>query len=498
MVSNRCAKVLGVIVGLSMLPLYLIARYAFPSADDFVHLGVTANAWAQTNSITEVIAAGWENTLNRFWEWQGNFSYILIDLQPASFGEQYYGLTAVITLTMLIIGMLFFTRVLLHGYMKASNSTCWIISLLMLFLAIQYMYEPVEGMYWHPGAFGYTFFYAIGLWMNGLLLKMIKSTTVRRQILCFIPAVILAPIVGGSNYSTALVSAMLIFILICYTVMKKQRQNTVFLMIVFFMLIVALMVSILAPGNALRQQTVGEASVIKGFITSVVYAVYSMANATTVPALLVWLFIAPLIYRLAKSSKQDFSHPLWATVLLFGLYAALGMPCFYALGFSIPERNINLIYFSYYPVVLCAMYYLMGWFSHKFAGKESPLPIITLYEKRFGTVFTVFCLMFALSCGGQMIVGKGEDGGLAIDRMPAGLSAAYSMLTGEAQEYHAQMLERAEICRSAPGEDVVLPPLTAEPWVLTYLDITEDPTDWKNTAMAEYYGNASVRLQPTP
>ena len=98
------------------------------------------------------------------------------------------------------------------------------------------------------------------------------------------------------------------------------------------------MVSIMAPGNALRQQTVGEASVIKGFITSVVYAVYSMANATTVPVLLVWLFIAPLIYRLAKSSKQDFSHPLWAIVLLFGLYAALGMPCFYALGFAIPER----------------------------------------------------------------------------------------------------------------------------------------------------------------
>lgn len=91
-----------------------------------------------------------------------------------------------------------------------------------------------------------------------------------------------------------------------------------------------------------------------------------------------------------------------------------------------------------------------------------------------------------------------EDGGLAIDRMPAGLSAAYSMLTGEAQEYHAQMLEYAEICRSAPDEDVVLPPLTAEPWVLTYLDITENPTDWKNTAMAEYYGNASVRLQSNP
>lgn len=84
------------------------------------------------------------------------------------------------------------------------------------------------------------------------------------------------------------------------------------------------------------------------------------------------------------------------------------------------------------------------------------------------------------------------------DRMSAGLNATYSILTGEVQEYHARMVERAEICRSELGDDVVLPPLTAEPWVQTYLDITENPIDWKNTAMAEYYGNASVRLQPTP
>lgn len=493
---NKYAILLGIILGLSLIPLYLIARYDYLSADDFQYLMQTLPVWEQTGSIIAVLQTAVQQTVQRYFEWQGNFSFIFLTfLQPASFGEKYYGLTAVITLTTLILCELYFLKVVLQSYMKASGSTYWIVSLLLLFLTIQYMYEPVEGLYWHPGAISYTFFYALGLWMNGLILQMAQHTNLRRRLICFIPALILAPIVGGSNYSTALVSAMLIFLLVIYLFVKKQRQNATLSVIVFALVTGALMVSIMAPGNALRQQTVGEASVIKGFITSVVYAVYSMANATTVPVLLVWLFIAPLIYRLAKSSKQDFSHPLWAIVLLLGLYAALGMPCFYALGFAIPERNINLIYFSYYPIVLCAMYYLMGWFSHKFAGKGSPLPIITLYEKRFGTVFTVFCLIFALSCGGQMVVGKGEDGGLAFERMPAGMSAAYSMLTGEAQEYHAQMVERAEICRSASGKDVVLSPLTAEPWVLTYLDITEDPTDWKNTAMAEYYGNASVRLE---
>ena len=74
------------------------------------------------------------------------------------------------------------------------------------------------------------------------------------------------------------------------------------------------------------------------------------------------------------------------------------------------------------------------------------------------------------------------------------MSAAYSLATGEAQAFHAQMLERAEICRSAPGEDVMLSARTAEPWVLAYEDITTDPADWKNAGMAAYYGNASVRL----
>ena len=46
-------------------------------------------SWAKSNKYVE-----------RYFEWQGNFSFIFLAfLQPASFGEQYYGLTAVITLT---------------------------------------------------------------------------------------------------------------------------------------------------------------------------------------------------------------------------------------------------------------------------------------------------------------------------------------------------------------------------------------------------------------
>lgn len=496
--KGRCAAVLLLIFLLSVIPLCLIAPYSAPSADDFFYLRQTLPVWEETGSVAAVLQAAFEQTVQRFFEWQGNFSFIFLTfLQPASFGESYYGLTAVFILAALILGEWYFLKVLLKDCMNASENTRRIVSFLLLFLTVQYMYEPVEGLYWHPGAISYTFFYGLGLWMNGLTLRMMTRAAGRGCLRCFIPALILAPIVGGSNYSTALVSAMLLFLLTAHAFWRgpRFRFQAVLGLIILAVLTAALLVSIASPGNGLRQQQVGDSSVIKGLILSVVYAAYSMANATTVPVLLAWLFLAPSVWKLARESKWEFSHPFWAMVLLFGLYAALGMPCFYALGFAIPERNINLIYFSYYPVTLCAMFYLMGWLSRRFEGRLPDFHLESLYERRFGTVFAVFCLLFALACGGQITVGKGETGGLAFERMPAGLSAVYSLATGEAQEFHRQMAERANICRSAPGEDIVLPKLTAKPPLLAYTDITEDPADWTNETMAEYYGVSTVRVQ---
>ena len=173
MMKSRCAKVLAAIVGISFVPLYWIAQYSFPAADDFAVLKITAGAWNKTHSFSSVLQAAWGNAVNRFWNWQGNFSYVFSDLQPASFGEQYYGIASVIVLSALVLCELFFLKVLLKNYMQASRDMRWTISLLLVFLIVQFMYEPVEGIYWSCGAIPYTFFYAIGIWMDGLLLSMI-------------------------------------------------------------------------------------------------------------------------------------------------------------------------------------------------------------------------------------------------------------------------------------------------------------------------------------
>ena len=119
---------------LSLILLYCIARYDYLSGDDFLYLAGLLPVWQQTNSVLAVLQAAQEQTVQHYFEWQGNFSFIILTyLQSASFGEQYYGLTAVLTLTTLVACGLYFFRVLLHSYMRASRSVGWIISLLLTF-----------------------------------------------------------------------------------------------------------------------------------------------------------------------------------------------------------------------------------------------------------------------------------------------------------------------------------------------------------------------------
>lgn len=496
----RCAIAMGIVILLSILPLYLISRYAYLSADDFSYLATTAPVWDATHSISEVVHASASATVQRYFEWQGNFSFIFLTfLQPAAFGQALYGVTPVFVLTIFCAAFLFFCKVVLRNYMGASKVDFWLVSLPLLFLSVQYMYSPVEGLYWHPGAISYTFFYALGLVLLALLLLLIKAERAGMQIVIFAITVFLSIAVGGSNYSTVLLCVLVSLLLAIYCGLQRQRKQTVFLTIIFAILAICLLISMMAPGNALRQSQVGASSIPRGIILALVYGAYSFANATTLPAVVCFLFLIPLLYRLAQGSSFRFSHPLWAMLLLFGLYSSLGAPCFYALGFSIPERNINLIYFSYYLVVLLALFYCLGYLSRQSARLPRLLnaldELCNFYKRRFGTVFIAFCLIFTASCVGVCTITKGVDGSPAVAHLPAGVSAAQSLLNGEAKAFYTEMLERDQLCRSSEERDIVLSPLSAAPYVLAYMDITEDPNDWKNLCMAQYYEKNSITLQ---
>lgn len=78
LIQSRCAKVLGVIFLIFLIPLYWIARYDYLSGDDFWYLAQTQQVWQQTGSVVAVVKAALQQTVQRYVEWQGNFSFIFL------------------------------------------------------------------------------------------------------------------------------------------------------------------------------------------------------------------------------------------------------------------------------------------------------------------------------------------------------------------------------------------------------------------------------------
>ena len=73
--------------------------------------------------------------------------------------------------------------------------------------------------------------------------------------------------------------------------------------------------------------------------------------------------------------------------------------------------------------------------------------------------------------------------------------AAYvSLKAGEAQTYDREYWERVEIL-NGPEKNVTLKAFSVKPWLLYFDDITEDATDWRNGAVANWYYKDSVVLE---
>ena len=68
-------------------------------------------------------------------------------------------------------------------------------------------------------------------------------------------------------------------------------------------------------------------------------------------------------------------------------------------------------------------------------------------------------------------------------------------MTGEAQKYHKEAEHRLAAYQNSSEKDIVVKEYSAKPWLLYYTDITHNPTDWRNTVVADFYKKESVKLQ---
>ena len=118
------------------------------------------------------------------------------------------------------------------------------------------------------------------------------------------------------------------------------------------------------------------------------------------------------------------------------------------------------------------------------------------FRKQKGGLFSlILLLVFLAGTLGLIRVGKNpETGEVAMEGLPLSVQAVISLASGEAQDYHVQLLERETLYQNESLADVRVEPLKEKPYLLFQQDVTEAPNNWVNQAVAKYYHKESVAL----
>ena len=541
---------------LSVIPLYVIGMYAHPSVDDYYYGTETVQVWNETHSFASVVKCSFDEMINTYNIWQGNFSAIfLMRLQPGIFGEQYYFIAPLILLSAYMGFSIFFFYTALKKIFKADSYLAATVGICLTFVSMQLCATPSDSFYWFNGAIYYTFFYSLMLFLFALLIRMRTAKAAGTIILTAISSVS-AFLIGGSNYAAALFMCIILALsagaAVYFVILRKNKVIRPYHMAAYIIVAAAAMaglfISMAAPGNALRQQSVGGSTgIVKTFVYTFAFGGYSIAKVLNAPCLIFFICMIPVFYRIARRSGFTYRYPLLVAVFTFGLYCSMGTPVFYAQGLRMPYRMMNIIFFAAYVLITFNLIYFLGWIGNKFESKtfkqliggstasyacgmqgykfesktfkqliggstacEEPAMIKTdraciILEKVIDCFFekikasrknTLLALAislcaFVIACIGCIEVGETEykSGDAGFGKLPLSAAATLSLINGDAKTYDCELTARDEYLRSTGDDEqfVTVPALSKRPAPIYHSDITDDPGDWHNAHVAMYY-----------
>jgi len=380
---------------LSLIPLLLLAPYAAPVLDDFIYGTPIHFTLEAGKGFPSVLSAVWENIVYTYMDWQGTFSsVILFSLEPGAFSESAYGLTAWVYIAAIIASVF-----LALGTVRGLG--LWprlFIGGVVSFLAVQYLPSTAQWIYWWNGASHYLAFWTLSVLAVFWQTRLSRRDGTGKSFYCsLVFGCILSFLVGGGNYCTALVFPLVSACLAAYAFWAKRPKPVLSgNILMLLMAVIGLAVSILAPGNAVRQAAFEKLSPISAVVLSFKQAgtdLFSMLDLKLLGAVMLCI---PVFLYASKDSVYSFRLPLLILAGSFCAYAALYTPPLYAMGGTEPlEMRIqNLMYIAALFLIFGNAFYLSGWLSRRIGlfEKKHILPILAAILALGGVIFAASVL----------------------------------------------------------------------------------------------------------
>ena len=333
LMPSRIAFLAVLLYLISLIPIFLFSSYCHPLADDFTYGLLVHRAVVSGGGIPEILSAAAETVRDYYFTWQGTFSAIfLFALQPGAFSESAYFLTPFIIIGCLSLS----TFVLMHfvycRLLGGKSSQAVILSALTLLLSVQMVTNQAQAFYWFNGASYYAVFYSFSLlFFAGIGTLLLDAGKKVHPVLTGCCA-LLAVLIGGGNYSTALTTSFIASVL-CAAWLFFKKPGRFRLAVILLILLVSFAISVLAPGNAVRAAREASISPVLAILLSLSNAVIWVMSWVNLPQIVLFVIAGVFFYCLPDRRILPFRHPVLASILIFGLYASQYTPPLYAMGY---------------------------------------------------------------------------------------------------------------------------------------------------------------------
>lgn len=473
----QIALVMVSILVIAIIPLIIIGFYAHPCADDYTYGYYTHGFWSSTGSLFQTLKWALFQVKSTYNSWQGTFSSVFfMSLSPAIWGEGYYFLTPIIMITMIVIPHFYLLKQLMVGFFNSSKNLWLIVSSGICFLLIETMFSPIEGLFWYNGAVHYVFMHGCMLMLFGILFKIWNTGKTSRKIVLCLFACFFAIMCGGSNYPTALLGILGTTAVVGLLLWKQKFIYGIAPLITYG---IAFYFNVTAYGNTIRQTNFEKCSPITAILNSFTEMFTHSKNWMTLPVILFILLMIPFFWQIVDADKFGFRFPLLFSLVSFCSNACMLTPGLFAMGFSGSGRTINIVKLWFILLVFVNEAYWLGYikkrFMHKIPNKRIDVRIWT------GGLLLLLFISFVININDRL-------------KDYSSYAAYVSLRAGEAKQFHQEYQDRVEILTS--DENMVeLEQFITKPYLLYFDDITLDFYNWKNQAMARWYGKERVYLK---
>lgn len=471
-----------------LLPVVVLAAYARPSADDYVYAARTHAVVQQYGfDLPRLLAAAWETTVYFFQNWQGLYmSGFLLALQPAIFGNQWYGLTLICVLLPLFLCLYGAARLVILRLEPAQKRLPLALAVLFLFAFVEGMPSPVEGLYWFNGAMNYLPYFSLAVLNAGMAFALSLRVRISRKRRIFFAAagVVLGFIIGGGHQVVGELNILLLLLITVLTVKRKNFWTCPALLAAG----IGLLINVTAPGTHVRTEGFAQAGFLEAVVKSFVLAIMQGIRWLDVPLVCLLILLAFPLRRLAQSqvlSDRAFRHPWGGLAVTFMLVWAMIFLPSYTMGGIGAGRLLNVVWMTFVLGLSVSEFLVFGWLERVQGFSLTPAEHFLTRHAGMLPKLAV-AMMVCMACIGSHTVKEGQDNYFATS-----LEAAYELANGQVFRFAKALDEREALLEDENQREVAITPLAAEdrPWLLYYTDISVGPDLW---GLTPYYGKDSV------